>query len=380
MKKIVVLVIALISLQQTLLCWGSVAHRYINKQATVHLPLTMKAFIDSAQYFYHRAMDPDTRRNYNDTNFFAEQYLHFLDIDDYPNYHVWLPRSLDSLIAMYGYQRVKENGTVPWVIKYMTDSLTAQLQRRDWMKAYQTANDLGHYVADSHVPVHATKNYNGQLSNQRGIHSRYESQMISTYQGQLSVVKDSVKYIDNVLEFAMQFILKSITLLDSVLLADIYAAPPAGYNDVSGAPPLPSDYYSKMWEKTQRCTKQQIQDATIHLASLWYTAWVNAGLLTQSSSVKKEKSIKPKSFNLHQNFPNPFNPKTKIAFDIPQQAHAKLEIYSVDGKLISQLVNSSLDAGTYNVEWDANSVASGLYFYRLSAGEFSQTKKLVIVK
>lgn len=380
MKKIVVLVIALISLQQTLLCWGSVAHRYINKQATVHLPLTMKAFIDSAQYFYNRAMDPDIRRNYNDTNFFAEQYLHFLDIDDYPNYHVWLSRNLDSLIAQYGYQRVKENGIVPWVIKYTTDSLTAQLKRGEWMKAYQTANDLGHYVADSHVPVHATKNYNGQLSNQRGIHSRYESQMISIYQGQLSVMKDSVKYVNNVLEFAMQFILKSITLLDSVLLADIYAAPPTGYNDVSGAPPLPSDYYSKMWEKTQHFTKQQIQDATVHLACLWYTAWVNAGLLTQSSNVKKEKSIKPKSFNLHQNFPNPFNPRTTIEFDIAKQAHTTLEIFSVDGKRVAQLVNATLDAGSYSMEWDGENVASGLYFYRLSAGEFLQTKKLVIVK
>jgi len=161
-----------------------------------------------------------------------------LDIDDYPNFQTALPRDLDTLIAIYGYERVKRNGTVPWVIKFTMDSLTAQLKRNDWTKAYETASDLGHYVADSHVPLHATKNYDGQFSNQKGIHSRYESQMISNYQQQISITKDSVHYIENVLEFAMQFILQSQTLLDSVLLADKYAAPPNGYNG-SGTLPSP---------------------------------------------------------------------------------------------------------------------------------------------
>lgn len=376
MKKVIMAVL-LIAATQSTFGWGGVAHRYINKNATLHLPPSMQQFISQAQFFNDNAMDPDNRRNYSDTNFFAEQYIHFLDIDDYPNFKTWLPRNLDTLMMLYGRARVKENGTVPWVIKFYVDSLTAQLKRNDWNTAYQTANDLGHYVADSHVPVHATKNYDGQYTSQKGIHSRYESQMISRYEAQLSVQKDSVKYIDNVLEFAMQIILTSETLLDSVLLADRYAAPPNGYN---GSGTLPADYYSKMWERTQHFTKQRIQSATISIASLWYTAYVNAGLISKPSNVKKEKSTKPKSFNLYQNFPNPFNPKTKIEFDIAETAAAKLGIYSVDGKLIAELVNSTLEAGSYSAEWDARIAPSGLYFYRLYAGEFSETKKLVIVK
>ncbi|MBI2428762.1 MAG: T9SS type A sorting domain-containing protein [Ignavibacteriales bacterium] len=378
MRKIFLLLFT-IAAAQSLFGWGKVAHQYINKNATIHLPASMQQFIGQAQFFNDNAMDPDNRRSSSDTNFYAEQFIHFLDIDDYPNFKVWLPRNLDSLLTLYGRDRVKDNGTVPWVIKFYVDSLSAQLKRGDWNSAYQTANDLGHYVADSHVPVHATKNYNGQLSNQYGIHSRYESTMILNYQAQLSVVKDSVKYIENVLEFAIQIILKSQSLLDSVLLADKYAAPPNGYNSGSGGS-LPADYYSKMWEKTQTFTKQRIQSATISVASLWYTAYVNAGLISKPANVRKEKSIKPKSFNLHQNFPNPFNPKTKIEFDIAETSSAKLDIYSVDGKLVAELVNTTLEAGSYSTEWDAQNSPSGLYFYRLNAGDFSETKKLVIVK
>lgn len=365
---------------QALFGWGTVAHKYINKNATVHLPQSMQLFINQAQFFNDRAMDPDNRRSYTDTNFYAEQYIHFLDIDDYPNFNIWLPRNLDSLIQTYTRTRVKENGTVPWVIKFYMDSLTAQLKRGDWTKSYQTASDLGHYVADSHVPVHATKNYNGQFSSQKGIHSRYESQMITNYQTQLSIKKDSVKYIDNVLEFSMGFILNSITLLDSLLLADKYAAPPNGYNGITGAPALPSDYYSKMWEKTNGFTKVQIQSATVSIASLWYTAWVNAGLLNLPASVKKIESSKPESFNLHQNFPNPFNPKTTIQFDVAKAGNVKLSVFSADGKEIASLMNTNLEEGTYSMDWDAGNYSSGVYFYKMETKNFSQTKKLLFLK
>lgn len=378
MRKVIV-VSLLVAAVQSMSGWGGVAHRFINKNATVHLPASMQQFISQAQFFNDNAMDPDNRRSSSDTNFYAEKFIHFLDIDDYPNYKTWLPRNLDSLLSLYGYNRVKENGTVPWVIKFYVDSLSAQLKRNDWSSAYQTANDLGHYVADSHVPVHATKNYNGQLSNQYGIHSRYESTMITNYQTQLSVTKDSVTYVENVLEYAMQMILTSQSLLDSVLLADKYAAPPNGYNSGSGGT-LPADYYSKMWERTKIFTKQRVQSATVALANLWFTAYVNAGLISKPANVRKERPGRPKSFNLHQNYPNPFNPNTRIEFDIAETTEATVGIYSVDGKLVAELVNSTLEAGSYSAEWDAKNAPSGLYFYRLNAGEFSETKKLVIVK
>ncbi len=88
----------------------------------------------------------------------------------------------------------------------------------------------------------------------------------------------------------------------------------------------------------------------------------------------------PLSFNLYQNYPNPFNPFSTIKFDISKTADIKLVIYDLLGREVQTLVNRDLVAGQYKVEWDASGFASGAYFYKLTAGDFVQTKKMVLVK
>jgi len=93
----------------------------------------------------------------------------------------------------------------------------------------------------------------------------------------------------------------------------------------------------------------------------------------------------PTTYSLTQNFPNPFNPTTTIEFALPQHETVKLEVYDILGRLVSTLANSDMPAGTYRVVWngkDANgqSVASGLYLYRLQAGSFTSVKKMLMLK
>ena len=88
----------------------------------------------------------------------------------------------------------------------------------------------------------------------------------------------------------------------------------------------------------------------------------------------------PKSFSLYQNYPNPFNPSTKINFGIPKSAAVKLLIYDMLGREAAILVNEELKAGNYSVEWNALSFASGVYFYRIESIDFTQTKKMVLIK
>ncbi|MHB1050883.1 MAG: T9SS type A sorting domain-containing protein [Bacteroidota bacterium] len=355
--------------------WGYNTHRYINKNAVTHLPPTMQRFIDSVAYLEKHSTDPDSRRDNSDTSFFSEQYRHYLDIDDYPNFR-HMPRDLDSLIAVYGWSRVKENGVLYWATQWVMDSLTAQMKRNDWTSAFQTAADLGHYVADAHQPLHVTINYNGKFTGNYGIHSRYESTMMNSYLSSITTAQDTARYIKDPSSYIFDYLLYSNSYVDSVLAADRFAAPPSGYN---GTGTLPADYYAKMWQHSQRYTRSLIQQATIVLANLWYTSFVNSGLLNQTN-VRKDPHQIPAEFHLRQNYPNPFNPATKIEFDIPQQVHTTLEIFSVDGKLVEVLVNAPLEKGSYSAEWDAHHAPSGLYFYRLTAGNFSATKKLVIVK
>lgn len=88
----------------------------------------------------------------------------------------------------------------------------------------------------------------------------------------------------------------------------------------------------------------------------------------------------PTEYMLEQNYPNPFNPSTTISFRLPEQSQVVLKIYDALGREVTTLVNDEMKAGSYNVQWTATDFASGIYFYRLSAGKFSQTKKLMLLK
>ena len=88
----------------------------------------------------------------------------------------------------------------------------------------------------------------------------------------------------------------------------------------------------------------------------------------------------PQRFSLKQNYPNPFNPVTNINFSIPKTGLVKLTVYDAAGKITAELFNGELEAGTYNYDFDASQLASGIYFYKLESNDFSQTKKMVLIK
>jgi hypothetical protein len=88
----------------------------------------------------------------------------------------------------------------------------------------------------------------------------------------------------------------------------------------------------------------------------------------------------PESYSLSQNYPNPFNPSTNINFSIPKSTFVKLTVYNMLGEEVALLANGRFDAGSYRVDWDASTITSGVYFYTLSAADFVDTKKMVLVK
>ncbi len=104
-----------------------------------------------------------------------------------------------------------------------------------------------------------------------------------------------------------------------------------------------------------------------------YSNSLTAGIATLSSQI-------PDRFALSQNFPNPFNPTTKINFDVPHSSFVSLKVFDMTGKLVSELVNGTLTPGTYQFEFDAATLPSGTYFYKLETSEFTSTKKLILLK
>lgn len=107
---------------------------------------------------------------------------------------------------------------------------------------------------------------------------------------------------------------------------------------------------------------------------------VDSSLQGGTIGVKISNNKIPKDYTLYQNYPNPFNPKTIIKFQIPNHAMVELKVYDVLGREITVLINQRLNPGTYEVEFDGSIYPSGVYFYRLAAGEYSECKKMVLIK
>ena len=99
------------------------------------------------------------------------------------------------------------------------------------------------------------------------------------------------------------------------------------------------------------------------------------------TGIEGEEDLLPKEFELMQNYPNPFNPVTKIKYAIPQVSHVRIEIYNVLGQRVRTLVNEEKVPGYYTVDFDASSLASGFYIYRLNASSgFNSVKKMIVTK
>jgi len=108
--------------------------------------------------------------------------------------------------------------------------------------------------------------------------------------------------------------------------------------------------------------------------TVWSSTWIGA------SSVGVDDEIMPLTYALHPNYPNPFNPATHIQFTIPEQTDVKLQIFDVLGRQVDVLVNKTLPIGNHEILWSPNNLSSGFYFYKLEAGSFMQTRKMILLK
>jgi len=121
---------------------------------------------------------------------------------------------------------------------------------------------------------------------------------------------------------------------------------------------------------------------------LYYFAYSNTGTdkpvwkrpVSEVIGISPVSSAVPEKFHLSQNYPNPFNPVTNIEFDLPKESFVKLIVYDALGKEVAVLVNQYLGAGSYKADWNASDYPSGIYFYKLEAGEFVETKKMILIK
>ena len=206
---------------------------------------------------------------------------------------------------------------MPWAILNTTDSLQAAFENNNLHKAMLLAADLGHYIGDSHMPLHITRNYNGQYTGQYGVHSRYESNLIQRFQDQIIYDGDSLQYIDNIPNYIFNMIYDNYLYVDSVLAADAAAKAFAGNTNSTA-------YYNKFWELSKNFTIGLFKKASYRLTCVIYTAWINAGGSSTGNSEINNNLLS--DFTLFQNYPNPFNPSTIISFQIPKTSNVTLKV------------------------------------------------------
>jgi hypothetical protein len=102
--------------------------------------------------------------------------------------------------------------------------------------------------------------------------------------------------------------------------------------------------------------------------------------VVQVTGINTISSEIPNSFNLYNNYPNPFNPATKIKFDIAKQTNAKITVYDLTGRQVAVIVNQQMNPGKYEISFDASNYSSGVYFYKLETGYFTSVRKMLLVK
>lgn len=352
----------------TIYGWGSNGHKIINRKS-------IYSFHSSLSYFYwwsdslsRHASDADYRKSSDPT----ESPRHYIDIDNYSGFlaNGRIPQTLDSLISIYGINFVTDNGTLPFAIIATTDSVKKYFLQHNWQMAMIKASDLGHYIADAHNPLHITRNYNGQYTNQTGVHSRYETQMINSDTSRLIYTGDTCLYVSNVNEFAFGFIYNNYQFVDSLLKADSISYAIAGnYGSV---------YLQQLWNRTGSFTIKMIKNSSNYLARLIYTAWIDAGSPLPTNITNNENVVS--GYHLYQNYPNPFNPVTTISFDVPKSSNVNISIYDVSGKLVGNILNEYKDKGSFSISFNASFLSSGIYFYKFTSGNFSAVKKMILTK
>ncbi|OMP78326.1 zinc dependent phospholipase C family protein [[Flexibacter] sp. ATCC 35208] len=280
--------------------WGFFAHQRINELAVFSLPPAMLALYKPQQaYLKAHATDADKRRYI----VAAEGPRHYIDIDHYgsPPYD-WIPRSWPAALLQFGEDSLLQYGIVPWYIPLMMARLSKAFQEKDPDKILRFSADLGHYVADAHVPLHACSNHNGQFTGQEGIHGLWESRIPELLaDGSFNYWCGKAVYIRDVPTFIWQVVSSSAGAADTVLKQEkalSQRTPPDtkyAYENRKGK--LVRTYatsYTKAYQQLLGDMVERRMRAAIHaVASCWYTAWVDAGQPPLNNINKKLKENTP---------------------------------------------------------------------------------------
>ncbi len=277
-------VISLLVISFTLGSWGFLVHRTIHQISVYQLPKPMQPFFyKHMDYLVAQSVRPDQRRNEDPT----EATKHFIDLEAYGDSAVWkMPREWNAAVQQFTRDSLIKYGYVPYHIMVMKDRLTNAFRAAKADSILFYAADIGHYIGDAHVPLHTTINYDGQLTNQRGLHALWETVVpeIELASFDLST-KHKARFIDDPVSACWNAVQSGWALLDETLVQEREAS--KSFTDSTKyriqirngrevkyyTSAFAKAYYSRVGKSVNR----QLLRSSEMIADMWYTCWVEAG-------------------------------------------------------------------------------------------------------
>lgn len=282
--------------------WGFYAHSLINQQAVYSLPPELIGFYKpNIQFITEKAVNPDRRRY----AVLGEAEKHYIDLDHYGDSALFvLPKYWMEAVEKFPEDSLRANGIGPWSAYLTMISLTKAFEQKNSQAILRLSADLGHYIGDLNVPLHTTKNYNGQLTGQDGIHGFWESRVPELMAKNYSLWVGKAEYVDkpqlalwNAVENAHSQV-DSVLRIERELTAGFPEDQKFSYEERNG---LTVRVYSRDFTEAYALAldnqvERQMKRSIKMIADFWYTAWINAGqpdLSLLDQAVVEEEKLTP---------------------------------------------------------------------------------------
>lgn len=281
--------------------WGFYAHALINGLATFSLPPEMMVFYKpNLDYIKEKAVNPDRRRYAVE----GEAEKHYIDLDHYGDSAMsLLPIFWNDALDVFPEDTLRANGIGPWSAYLTFVNLTRAFQEKNGDAILRLSADLGHYLGDLNVPLHTTKNYNGQLTNQEGIHGFWESRIPELQAKDYPLWVGKAEYVEKPQQAIWEAVKEAHSQVDSVLRIErnLSASFPSdqkySFEERNG---LTIRVYSKGFSEAYAMAldnqvERQMKKSIKMIADFWYTAWINAGqpdLSKLSDGITEEENLK----------------------------------------------------------------------------------------
>lgn len=265
--KVALLSIAALLVPRVAVAWGESAQRLVVNRAVDILPYELRPFFENNRKFLiDHVNDPLGLIDQHPW----ERNNHFIELDKYGKFpFTTLPRNYKAAIDKYSKSKIQATGLLPWQIGVYSQKLTEDMRAGRWDQARLDAAFLANFVAEAHDPFNTTENFDGRLTSQNGINSRFNSVLVARYGSFFPISPHDAFFISDPTDYAFEACLEAHSLVESLLLADRHA--------IKGLNSYTDEYYDRFYNLTAASLIRQLSDASTDVGSYWLTAWVNAG-------------------------------------------------------------------------------------------------------